>query len=155
MKLQQWQDLEAGIDGYLKVRQRTDKLAYQRFYDTKSAGNLMPAMPADFLIGYGGRALFLEAKFSEKYKSLRSCFANNVDGNQTASARIWGRAKIGYVFLFYSKPAKKAEVWNGQYCALCRSQKLVLDSAESWNYASVEEAIDGTLDILLSQPELL
>lgn len=141
--VQSWQDLEASIQAWLKDAQRTTKLAYHRFYDTKSAGNAMPAQPADFFLVVGGAPLLIEAKYSAVHESLRSCFSNSVKGHQLASARIWSRAGARYLILFYSKMASHVEVWDGPYCATQRALGNPLSLLERNIYPSVGEALEA------------
>ena len=143
--VQSWQDLEASIQAWLKDRQRTTKLAYHRFYDTKSAGNAMPAQPADFLIVMGGDPLLIEAKYSAVHDSLRSCFSNSVKGHQLASARVWNRAGARYKLLFYTKSCNQVEVWDGLYCATQRAAGKPLSLAERTIYPSVSEALEALI----------
>lgn len=140
-QITEWNALENEIEACLKHLQRFYPLAYLRFYDTKSAGNALPAQPADFLAAHNGRSLFIEAKFSEVHSSLYSCFSNNVDSQQLASARIWGRAGVGYIILFYSDMTDTVEVWDGLPCAKARENGKRLDRSLKREYPSVETAI--------------
>lgn len=141
MKITRWEKLEQAIQDELTQAQMNYQLACYRYYDTKSAGNVIPNQPADFQTCYKGKTILVEAKFSSVHESLRSCFAGSVKSHQLASARIWNRAGAGYIFLFYSSLSGLVEVWDGLYCAEARSkgERLSLDKRRV--YESVELAI--------------
>lgn len=124
-----WQDFEGAVETLLKGMVKTHPALYQRFYDTKSAGNFLPKQPADFGVLYAGQWSFLEAKHSTKSKSLRGCFSSAVSSDQLASARLAERAGGPYFFLFASSVTRQYEVWSGVYCYGCRnlSKPLNLD----------------------------
>ena len=140
-----WQDLEAEVEKHLKEHQRLSKLAYHRFFDSKSAGSLLPAQPADFLVTYHGATLLIEAKFSGVHDSLRAAFSGAVKAHQLASARIWTRAGAGYFLLFYSAPANSFEVWEGLYCAERRSVGKPLELVKRRVFASLPKALGDML----------
>lgn len=144
-KVDEWVSLENEIEAVLKGLQRTSPVAYQRFYDTKSAGNALPSQPADFLAAYKGKSVFIEAKFSEVHTSLYSCFSDNVPPQQLASARIWGRAGVKYIFLFYSSVNYAVEVWDGVSCADARTRGARLNKSLKRNYPTIEQAIRAEL----------
>ena len=138
-----WQDLENEIDAVLKSFMRSSPIFYQRFYDSKSAGNLLPPQPSDFLAISKGRSHYIEAKFSEVHETLRSCFAHAVSGNQTASARLVTRAGAFYWFVFYSMQTQQFEVWDGLYCSERRSLGKPLELEKRVIYKSLEDVILG------------
>lgn len=149
MKITRWEKLEQAIQEELVRAQMDRPLAYYRYFDTKSAGNIIPNQPADFQTCQRGVTVLIEAKFSSVHESLRSCFAGSVKGHQLASARIWTRAGAGYIVLFYSALSGLVEVWNGLYLAECRSkgEKLSLDRRRI--YQTVEQAIRTELGYTL------
>ena len=140
--LERWQDMEDEMDKVLKQALSKHPLSYLRLYDSKSAGNLLPAQPADFLVSFQGVTTLIEAKFSEVNKSLRSCFSSNVDSQQIASARIWMRSGADYLFLFYSKVTFSVEVWPGQHCIECRSEGKPLQVLKRRTYSSTQKALE-------------
>ena len=128
--IKNWHALEEQILAHCKARMAHHSIFVHRFSDTRAAGNMIAAQPADFLIlSQQGRATFLEAKFSAGHDSLRSCFSGSVSAQQLASARLVERANRTYLFLFYSQPAQLFELWPGGYCTECRAQgkRLELD----------------------------
>jgi hypothetical protein len=141
MKIDSWQKLEDEIGVVLKEKQRVSQTFFQRFYDTKSAGNTMPNQPSDFLAIYKGSTHYIEAKFSAVNDSLRSCFASAVDANQIASARLAHRAGARYWIVFYSLPSKHFEVWPGLYCAERRAAGKPLDLSQRQLFKTVDDAI--------------
>lgn len=143
MEIIKWQDLEDAVEKYLKERIKKDNLFYQRFFDTKSAGNFLPPQPSDFLVVRTGRAFYIETKFSEVHDSLISCFSNAVSGNQTASARLVTRAGASYWFLFYSSQSGNYEVWDGNYCFDRRSMGKRLETAARSIHKTLNDAIAG------------
>lgn len=140
-----WQAFEAAIRKELEEKKRGSRLAYHRFYDTKSAQGVLPAQPADFLVTFSGTPSLIEAKHSQVHDSLRSCFSSAVDVQQLASARVWTRARAGYFIFFYSLPSKNIEVWDGLYCADRRSLGKPLELVKRKIYGTVKEALETTL----------
>lgn len=129
-QIHDWRKLEEKIQEHCKARMARHAVFYHRFSDTRAAGNIIAAQPSDFLVlPQMGRTTFLEAKFSEVHESLRSCFADAVDVQQLASARLVVRAHREYLILFYSGVSQRTELWPGIYCAECRAQgkRLELD----------------------------
>ena len=128
--IKNWHALEDAIMAHCKARMAHHAVFVHRLSDTRSAGNIIAAQPADFLVlPQMGRSTFLEAKFSAGHDSLRACFGGSVSGQQLASARLVERAGRSYYFLFHSQPAQLFELWPGGYCAECRAQgkRLELD----------------------------
>ena len=61
-----------------------------RFYDTKSAGNYLPAQPGDFFLLIPNRCLLIEAKSTTVGASiLKLAWANK---QQLAKHKLWHRA---------------------------------------------------------------
>jgi hypothetical protein len=131
MNINTWKSLEDEVYAHGKERMRHHGVFIHRFSDTRSAGNYIQSQPSDFLVlAQTGRAVFLEAKFSEAHESLRSCFAGSVSAQQLASARLVSRAGQDYRVLFFAKVSQSAELWDGTYLAECRSQGVRLDLAK-------------------------
>jgi hypothetical protein len=142
MKIAHWADLEDEVERRLKRLMTHFELMYLRLYDTKSAGNYLPAQPSDFVIWVPGRpSIFLEAKYSGVAESLRSVFANAVSDQQMASARLAERAGQRYAVLFYSAPAAMFELWNGAYCSDRRSLGKPLELPQRIVSASLDEIL--------------
>ena len=149
MKITRWEKLEQAIHEELVKAQMNLPLACHRYYDTKSAGNIIPKQPGDFQTCVRGVTVLVEAKFSSVHKSLRSCFAGSVPGHQLASARIWTRAGAGYIILFYSAMSGLVEIWDGAYLFDCRSKGERLNLDKRRIYDSVEQALRTELGYTL------
>ncbi|NCC34978.1 MAG: hypothetical protein EOM24_23655 [Chloroflexia bacterium] len=141
-----WKALEDEIWSSLQDYQRHLHLLAHRFWDSRTAGNLMPDQPADFMAIHTRegktRVIFIEAKFSEVHDSLRACFAGSVRPNQLASARLARRAGAQYLFVFYSQVVNRFEVWDGQYCAERRALGKPLELPCRTLCDSLEEVIE-------------
>lgn len=138
-----WAKLEDVVEARLKKLAASFPLMYLRLFDTKSAGNFLPAQPSDFLVWQPERpGIFLEVKYSAQAESLRSVFSNAVSANQMASARLADRAGQKYSLLFYSAPAAMFELWDGAYCARRRSLGKPLELAQRVVSNSLERIID-------------
>ena len=136
-----WQTLENRIQEHAVKRMAHYGVYLHRFYDTRSAGSLLPQQPADFLIlPQTGRTIFLEAKFSEGHESLRQCFSGLVKGHQLASARLVHRAKAEYRVLFYSGLSGLVELWDGHYLAEQRAlgEHLALSARLHHGFSLIE-----------------
>lgn len=138
-----WVELENAVDAFLRERMKRNNCFAIRFYDSKSAGNYLPAQPSDFLAINNGKSIFIECKFSEVHDSLKSCFAGAVSANQTASAYLAKRAGARYVFLFYSARTGQYEIWDGRYCASRRSLGKPLETVKRLVFTNLESAILG------------
>ena len=142
MKIAHWADLEDEVERRLKKLLVHFELMYLRLYDTKSAGNYLPAQPSDFVIWVPERpSIFLEVKYSGVSDTLRSVFANAVSDQQMASARLADRAGQRYEVLFYSAPAAMFELWNGVYCAERRSMGRPLELPQRTISSSLDEIL--------------
>jgi len=141
-KIDHWKKLEDATQEVLEGIQRKEKLTYERFYDTRSAGNYLPQQKSDFHVCYEGRAVYIECKFSEKHESLRGCFSANVSPEQLASARLVNRAGGKYWFLFYSPLSYKFELWDGYYCA-CKMGPLHLKERRLFD--TLEQAVRAAI----------
>lgn len=117
-KTPKWKKLEEDVAELFRQRMELEPLVYHRFYDTHSAGSLLPEQPADHLVIWRGLPILIETKYSSRFASLASCFGEMVKDGQIASARIWGRAGAYSLFLFQG--TEHYELWNGDYLALCR-----------------------------------
>lgn len=122
--------MEGAIREWLVEAQTKRPLIFERIPDSKMAGNYIQDAPADFYFVLSGRFAYLEAKFSQKHRSLRACFSNAVSINQTASAKLARRAGARYFLLFYSSAEERFEVWDGAYCADRRSLSKPLEEKQ-------------------------
>lgn len=144
MKIAHWTDLEDEVEKKLKKLLTHFELMYLRLYDTKSAGNYLPAQPSDFVIWVPEKpSIFLEVKYSGVAESLRSVFANAVSDQQMASARLADRAGQRYEVLFYSIIADRFELWPGKYCSERRSLGKPLELPQRVISASLDEILQG------------
>lgn len=150
MNITSWEKLESASQALLADWQRTRQLFFHRFYDTKSAGNLLPAQPADFLVTYLGYTVYVDTKFSAKSDSLRACFSSNVKSHQTAAAKLARRAGAGYWFLFYSRPARQFELWDGLYCMERRHLGRPLESTSARRFLTLEDAWTAAITLNLN-----
>lgn len=136
--LHEWEDLEKESRKLLSDWQQTRPLMFERIYDTKSAGNLMPKQPADFRVLHKGVTSYVDLKHSKVSRSLKSCFSANVKSHQTSAARIVTRAGGRYWFIFYSLPADQFELWDGAYCFKRRSMGVPLELSQCAVFTSLE-----------------
>lgn len=153
MEITSWKILEDEILRELKIVQSKQNALVKRHYDTKSAGNLIPAQEADFSLLYEGKFCFIEAKYSNKFKSLRSCFSKNVSTFQTASAELTYRAGGKYYFVFYSFYTKEFEVWPGDYCAYARKKGAFLSMLNRKAFPTLKAVIDYILSDMVSESQ--
>jgi hypothetical protein len=145
MKIGSWKQLEERVYQHGRERMTHYGVFIHRFLDTRAAGSFVSPQPSDFLVlpQAGGRALFLETKYSEAHDTLRQCFSNAVSGQQLASARLVTRAKADYRVLFYSGLSGLCELWDGMYLAECRSSGTRLNLSARLAVASrVDEVLD-------------
>ena len=142
-----WKRLEEGIWTHLQDTQSKQQAFVHRFYDSASAGNLLPIQPADFLLIREGVSCFIEAKFSERHQTLVSCFSGSVKQHQLTSAYLTNRAGCRYRILFYSLSAGRAEVWDGLMCYERRQESKRLRREEALAvFDTVQEAMDWIVD---------
>jgi hypothetical protein len=139
MTIRGWKQLEDAVWAELKLLVAHHHAFAHRFYDSRSAGASMPSQPSDFMFILGGKATFIECKFSEKHKSLRSCFSNNVDNQQIASAKLVYRAGAFYYVLFAGK--ESIELWSASHLIERRSVGKPLLLNYRHTFPSVKEAI--------------
>jgi penicillin-binding protein-related factor A (putative recombinase) len=141
-------DLEGKVNDWFVSAQEVRPLIFERILDSKAAGNLVKRAPADFYFLYNGRFAYLEAKFSEKHVTLRSCLSSAVRPHQLASARLVQRAGGRYWFLFYSKVSEQYEIWDGMYCAARKRAKIPLDLADARRFeAPLDSVLLSVLEI--------
>lgn len=111
---------EAEVQARLKDLKENTPLYFLRLYDSKSAGNLMPSQPADFIVTARQGAFLVETKASAKYASLASCLASNVSKGQAVDHFMWNRSGHPSLFIFCGVSDDVLEVWDGEYVAHCR-----------------------------------
>lgn len=148
MSISNYSQHESEIRSVLENLQKKLPLLYGRFPDSKMAGNMIQRAPSDFWVLYDGKFAFLEAKFSEKYKSLSSCFASQVPAHQLATAKLAARAGGHYFIFFCSGLEQQHEVWPGAYCQERRSTARKLEPARRiYTGPSLEDALIQALAI--------
>ena len=136
--IQSWTDLEDAVQADLKRMQERGPVFAHRFYDSRSAGALLPAQPGDFFVLADGLSVFMECKFSEVHTSLVSCFSKAVQGHQLASAHLAARAGGKYGIVFFSAITEVFEVWDGDYCYTRRSLGKKLEIAKARKYEDLK-----------------
>ena len=98
-----------------------DRTSYIRLYDsTSSRGKFLPAQPGDFIVAHNHTAYLVECKSSVKHKTLRSCLASHVKGDQVALMRMWVATGTPSCFIFYSDVDQCVEIWRG--CDVCEAK---------------------------------
>jgi hypothetical protein len=122
----------AAKDGHIghwfegKTREALDTLVAQqglffcRLQDSRAAGKFLPNTPADFLVGFCGKARLLECKASVKHDSLVECL-HMIDDGQAAYHTLWHNNGLPSTYLFYSDRTGMVECWSG--ASLIRTAK--------------------------------
>lgn len=129
-----WKKFEEDVQSYFEGRMENEPIVYHRFYDTHSAGSLLPSQPSDHLVKTTQHSILIETKHSEVHASLRSCFSGMVDNNQIAHMRIWMRANSIALIVF--EGTKGIEVWEAGHCARCRLEGKRLDPERMLKFGS-------------------
>lgn len=88
-------------------------LFFARLQDSRAAGKFLPNTPADFLVGFYGKARLLECKASVKHESLLECLSMLDDG-QLAYHSMWHKNRLPSTYLFYSDMTGVVERWDGE-----------------------------------------
>ena len=97
---------EAAVQKCLVWLETKYPCTFNRLYDSRSARNLIPPNPADFIVGFDGKFYLLEVKSSIKFDTLKRAGVNGTfSANQLLSCRLWTRAGLNYIAVFYG--AKK------------------------------------------------
>lgn len=139
---------------YAKLRAAESKLPLivHRFYDTHSAGNVLPAQPGDFLVIYRGVSALLELKGSCVNRSFRACFSSAVPGSQVGSHQLWQRAGAKCWFLFNFTGENKEqiyELWPSEVCIAARRDSKPLRLSDRYGvYSSADELIEDLLETM-------
>jgi hypothetical protein len=110
------------VQKHLMSLQTHTKTYSLRLYDTKSAGNFLPAQPGDFISVHEGRGILVEAKSSGAVSSLsenRKALTSLFDKEQIAKMRLWHRAGGSVSVIFKCQKTKSIEVWDGKYIGDC------------------------------------
>jgi len=108
-------DFEAEIQKALTLLQARFQFAFERKYDTKSAGAFMPAQPSDFMAEYCGQHVLIECKSSEVCMSMNRKFCtDNLRDAQVAQMRIWMRAGSKAFYLFKHWPTGMITLWPAE-----------------------------------------
>lgn len=112
---------EAELEKVLRLLESEHLIAWHRFPDTHSAGGaLIQPQPSDYLLGVppGSRVaeseqrlVFVEAKASDKHKSLQK---SAISPHQRGRAKVfYGMLHIPYLVLHYSTKTGCMEIWSG------------------------------------------
>jgi len=119
---EQGKDFEGRVQEGLQSFMSKKKTVTLRLYDTRSAGNYLPAQPGDFVTVYEGRPALIEAKSSTACESLsndRKALTSLFDKEQIAKMRLWHRAGSSVSVIFKCHHRDLIEVWDGSYIAEC------------------------------------
>ena len=118
-----WKKFQDNVQDYLVSLVEHNPVVVERLYDTHSAGNFLPAQPADFRLLIRGITVLLEVKHSVKHRSLYSCFSSAVSDDQLAGHRMYLRAG-GFCYFLFGSEIKKGdwniELWPSQELRQCR-----------------------------------
>jgi hypothetical protein len=118
MSLPLWKKFEDDLQTYLDKRAEVEPMMVEREYDTRSAGDFLPARPGDFWILSRGRFILLEAKHSTVHRSLTSCFASSIRDDQLSQHRRTLRAGGFGFYIFKSEVAGSStpliQLWNSR-----------------------------------------
>lgn len=119
---QRGKDFEGKVQDYLRSMERKRRVITLRLYDTRSAGNYLPAQPGDFVTVAHSKPFLIEAKSSEVHRSLagkRAPLTSLFDPEQVAKMRLWKRAGAKVWVIFQSQETKLIELWDGAYIGEC------------------------------------
>lgn len=106
--------VEAACQEALKELMEKHRYWFQRLYDSRAAGNILPETAADFVgVSPGGYGFLLEAKGSTVNGSFRECFRKMVKPHQALHSYLVGRAGGDGFFVFVSEPTQVVELWDG------------------------------------------
>lgn len=135
---QKGKDFEGKIQDFLKSMERKRRVTTLRLYDTRSAGNYLPAQPGDFVTVAYGKPYLIEAKSSGKHATLadrRAPLTSLFDAAQIAKMRLWHRAGATVWVIFQCQVSKSIELWKGEYIAECYVEpRRLADFSECWHY---------------------
>ena len=143
--MERWKKFENDVHAYLKEAAKTLPLVVHRFYDSRSAGDMLPNQPGDFLIVHHGAATLLELKSSETHNSLRSCFSNAVPAAQIGQHIIWGRAGAKAWFLFLGADGR-FESWPSSACQEARSTGQPLKNGTQRTFTKQADMLTAILN---------
>lgn len=140
---------------FLKHICSTVPAVMHRFYDTHSAGSIMPTQPGDFQLVYRRHLHLFELKSSEKHQSLASGLSSLVDLDQMALMNFWHRGGAVTHYLFLSQQDGAVELWDGGL--VCQTKlspraRLKKDGEGVIRYASFEEFCQHFADALRIDP---
>ena len=84
-----------------------------RLADSKSAGRIIQAQPADYMGVIAGVPVLLECKSSERFDSFKDCRLKDfIKPTQFASFKMWERNRGCGLFVFHSVFGKNIEIWS-------------------------------------------
>lgn len=105
-------EFEDKVQQGLKYLESFHRCAFERKYDTKSAGSYLPAQPSDFMAAFDGVHVLLECKASAVHTTFtRKHVTDNVGDKQVAGMRIWMRAGSNAFYLFHDVSTGIVELW--------------------------------------------
>ena len=149
---QRGKEFETKVQRAYEKLQATKELVCLRLYDTRSAGNYLPAQPGDFIIVYKGVPILLEVKSSEKFDTLsgkRAPLTSLFDAEQVAKMRLWRRAGAYPIVLFQSQVTGWMEVWDGDYVAVCyATPRRCIERTDSY-FTFLKDEFNSCLDYIL------
>jgi hypothetical protein len=137
-KSKTWKWFEKRVGETLKELQSAHRMRAYRLYDSATARTFIPAQPADYFVGCGGRCFLLEVKTSEEHDSLSGNLAGLMSTHQAGELRLWERSGNPSLVVFYSKPARIVEIWGGNHVAEHRAQGVRLNR-EAAKTCSIDE----------------
>lgn len=143
--MERWRKFENDVHDYLREQAKERALIVHRFYDSKSAGDMLPAQPGDFLVIYQAMPILLELKSSEVFDSLRSCFSSHVSSAQIAFHRLWRRAGAQTWFLFLGADGR-FERWPLFPCQLARETGKPLKNGRQRTFGALSKTIESVLE---------
>lgn len=143
--MERWKRFEEDTATYLSKQAATRPLLVHRFYDSRSAGTILPAQPADFLVIHQGIPILVELKSSEVHDSLRACFSSAVTKQQLAQHRIWRRAGARCWFLFYGAEGRY-ERWPHYACQEAANTGKPLTRGSQMTFSKLPDMLESILD---------
>jgi hypothetical protein len=106
--------LQATLQDALKAYCRYHPAFFFRFYDTKSARNLLPAQPGDFFLLTPSTCFLIECKSTVIGEPILSlAYHGEVGKRQVAEHKLWQRAGHRSLYLYHDGAAKRYEWHDG------------------------------------------
>ena len=107
---------EEFVRGAFVRMQAVEKFAYNRLYDTTSAGgsNIIPPQISDYLATFQGTSLAIEVKSSIKHTSMGKTPKRNIRSTQIAKMRLHLRAGGEALFIYVSGGTQNFEIYKAE-----------------------------------------